>query len=142
MNSQNDDYLKQSTHWIYADLCSWNTGRGQNENKEFENCNIQCTLFTLSTLSNIYPILLQPGYFSHWTRWLNSFFYPKLLQFFNEYDTSTNCNNCVSQNKCLICCLLTFNKLFIPFKAHFKAKADICFCFHSLKDDVIDEVKI
>jgi len=39
MNSQNDNYLKHSPHWIYADLCSWNTGRGQNENKEFENCN-------------------------------------------------------------------------------------------------------
>jgi len=65
MNSQNDDYLKHSPHWIYADLCSWNTGRGLNENKEFENCKIQYTLFTLSTLSNIYPILLQSGYFSH-----------------------------------------------------------------------------
>jgi len=63
MNSQND-YLKHSPHWIYADVCSWNTGRGQKEDKEFENCNIQNTLFTLSTLSNIYPILLQSGYFS------------------------------------------------------------------------------
>ena len=70
MNSQNDDYLKHSPHWIYADLWSWNTGRGQNENKEFENCHIQYTLFTLSTLSNSYPILLKSGYFFkflHWT---------------------------------------------------------------------------
>ena len=65
MNSQTDDYLKHSHHWIYADLCSWNTGSGQNENKEFENCIIQYTFFTLSTLSNIYPILLQAGYLSH-----------------------------------------------------------------------------
>jgi len=65
MNSQNDDYLKYSPDWIYADVCSWNTARGQNENKKFENCNIQYTLFTLSTLSNIYPILLQSGSFSH-----------------------------------------------------------------------------
>jgi len=67
MNSQNDDYLKHSPHWIYAELCSWNTVclRGQNENKELENCNIKCKLFTFSTLSNIYQILLQSGYFSH-----------------------------------------------------------------------------
>jgi len=46
MNSQNDDYLKHSPHWIDAELCSWNTVglgldlRGQNENEEFENCYI------------------------------------------------------------------------------------------------------
>ena len=115
MNSQHDDYLKHSPHWIYANLCSWNTGRGQKENKEFENCYFQNTLFTLSTLSNIYyPILPQSGYFSHWTRWLNSFIFITLLQFFNEYDTDTNCNNCVSQ-KWLIGCLRTFNKLFISY---------------------------
>ena len=45
MNSQIDDYLKHSSHWIYADLCSWNTGRGQNENKEFETVifNTRCS---------------------------------------------------------------------------------------------------
>ena len=51
MNSQNDDYLKHSpTGFIQINLCSWNTGRRQNENKEFENCNNQYTLFTMSTL--------------------------------------------------------------------------------------------
>ena len=65
MNRQNDDYLKHSPHWIYADLSSWNTGRDQNENRELENCIIQYTLFTLSTLINIHPILLKYGYFSH-----------------------------------------------------------------------------
>jgi len=65
-------------------------------------------------------------------------FYHKLLQFFNEYDNNPNCNNCVSQYICLICCLLTFN-MFLSHKTHFKAKANICFCLHSLKDDVIDD---
>ena len=62
MNGKNDDYLKQSPHWIYADLCSWNTGRGQTRTKS-----LKTVIFNtpLSTLSNIYPILLQSGYFSH-----------------------------------------------------------------------------
>jgi len=78
MNSQKNDYLlsvKHSPHWIYADSWSWNTGRGQNENKEFENCHIQYTWFKLSTLSNIYRIIIKSGYFLHWTRWLNLFIF-------------------------------------------------------------------
>ena len=35
MNSQND-YLKHSPHWIYADVCSWNTGRGQKRTKSLK----------------------------------------------------------------------------------------------------------
>jgi len=134
MNSQNDDYLKHSPHLIYEV-----TGRGQKENKEFENCNIQYTLFTLSTLSNIYPILRKSGYFSHWTRWLNSFIFITNCYTFSMNTTPIPTVKTLFHKNCLIFCLLTFNKLLFLIKHIFKAKADICFCLHSLKDDVIDD---
>jgi len=67
-------------------------------------------------------------------------FYHKLLQFFNEYDTNTNYNNCVSQIFVLYVVYL-LSTSFLSHKTNFKAKTDICFCLHtcSLKDDVIDD---
>ena len=119
MNSQNDDYRSKALRSTPLDLCrvmqleySMPTEyvvKTRTKSLKTVIFNALCSRYlhfqifirSCSTPVRVLLALNQVTQFIH--------FYHKLLIFFNEYDTNTNCNNCISQ----ICCLLTLNKRFI-----------------------------
>jgi len=116
-NNKNDDYLM---HSYPLDLCifmkfeymTWSK-REQRVWKLWCSIHFVHAVYTVKYLADLAQVrvllaLNQVTQFIH--------FYHKVLHFFNEYDTNLNCNNCVSQNICLMCCLLNFNKIFYPIK--------------------------
>jgi len=64
MQSRKDDKPLTSIGFMLICEGKIGTGSGKNDYKEFEKYINTYTLFTLATLSNIYPILRQSGHFS------------------------------------------------------------------------------
>jgi len=90
MNSQIDDYLKHSSHWIYA-VGIQDVVKTRTKSLKTVIVNTLCSrclhfqIFIRSCSS--------PG-----TSRIDSFLdLSQTVTILNEYDTDTNCNNCVSQ---------------------------------------------